>query len=342
MLELDLYRSMARQRAVEMALGELWHRGLVPGEMHLGTGEEAVVAGVLAHREPGDRFAIDHRPSTVMTEVGVDPRAILAECIGREEGLCGGQGGHMHLYSKEHLAASSGIVGSAGPAAVGFALAAKVQEPGAVAFAFFGDGAANQGMLLESLNLASAWSLPVLFVCKDNGWAIATRTAEVTGGDLRARAQAFGLAADEVDGGDATMVWSAAATLLARVRTGKGPAFLLAHVPRLDGHLLGDPLVRMAKKPLTEGGATTRDLLRGLFGRKGSGLGGRAKSVGHLLGLMASARGAERGNRQDPLVRLAKRLEGHRDEVSAIDEEVLLPVADALRAVAGDDQEEAA
>src|SRR4030042_416765 len=134
--------------------------------MHSGTGEEAIIAGVVTQLREGDAMALDHRGTAALLMRGVDPVLILRELLGRPDGLCGGMGGHMHLFSPAHLAASSGIVGAAGPAAVGFALANLHLRPGKVAVAFFGEGATNQGMLLESWNLAAAWKLPVLFVCK--------------------------------------------------------------------------------------------------------------------------------------------------------------------------------
>ena len=166
---LDLYRAMARARAFELLQAELWEQGLISGEMHLGTGEEAIAAGITAHLEPGDAVALDHRPTPVLTLLGVDPVRMLKEELGREDGLCRGNGGHMHLFSKEHLAASSGIVGSSGPLAAGFALAAKHLRPRSLAVAFFGDGAANQGVLMESLNIAALWKLPLILVCENNG-----------------------------------------------------------------------------------------------------------------------------------------------------------------------------
>ena len=178
-----LYELMYKARAFELALAELWSQGLISGEMHLGTGEEAIAAGVAAHLEQGDAVALDHRGTPILTLLGVDLTSMLKEMLGREDGLCRGRGGHMHLFAPERLAASSGIVGSSAPIAAGFALAAKRLRPGRVGVAFFGDGALNQGMLLEALNLAVAWSLPAIFVCKDNGWAITTRSSSVTGAE---------------------------------------------------------------------------------------------------------------------------------------------------------------
>ena len=136
----SLYSLMLKSRLLEEAVVKLWHDGLISGEMHLGTGEEAVNAGVVAHLREGDAMALDHRGTAALMMRGVDPVLILREMLGRPDGLCGGKGGHMHLFSKAHLAASSGIVGASGPAASGFALSAQYLRPGAVAVAFFGEG----------------------------------------------------------------------------------------------------------------------------------------------------------------------------------------------------------
>lgn len=174
----SLYAMMKKSRLFEEAIAQLWKAGLISGEMHLGTGEEAVLAGVIPHLRQGDAMAVDHRGTAAFLMRGIDPVLLLREMLGRPDGLCGGMGGHMHLFSKEHLSASSGIVGATGPAAVGFAMAVQTLHPGAISVAFFGEGAMNQGMLMESINLAAVWNLPVLFVCKDDGWAITTKPGD--------------------------------------------------------------------------------------------------------------------------------------------------------------------
>ncbi|RKX74516.1 MAG: thiamine pyrophosphate-dependent dehydrogenase E1 component subunit alpha, partial [Spirochaetes bacterium] len=218
-----MYALMLKSRLFEEAVSKLWYDGLISGEMHLGTGEEAIIAGVITHLKDGDAMALDHRPTAAMLMRGVDPVLILREMLGFPDGLCSGMGGHMHLFSREHLAASSGIVGAEGPTAAGFALAAQYLRPGSVAVAFFGDGAMNQGMLMESMNLASVWRLPLLFVCKDDGWAITTQSHRVTGGDLKERARGLGVPAFEVDGADASAVWEAALKAIESARSGEGP-----------------------------------------------------------------------------------------------------------------------
>jgi TPP-dependent pyruvate/acetoin dehydrogenase alpha subunit len=275
----SLYALMLKSRLFEEAIAKLWHDGLISGEMHLGTGEEAIIAGVVAHLREGDALALDHRGTAALLMRGVDSVLVAREMLGYPDGLCGGMGGHMHLFSKEHLATSSGIVGAEGPAAAGFALAAQYSGLDAVAVAFFGEGAMNQGMLMESMNLASVWNLPVLFVCKDDGWAITTQSVTGTGGDLNERAKGLGVAAVEVDGCDVSMVWEAARTAIERARSGHGPTFLHARCVHFEGHFLGFQLLRVARDPLREmpgiaipltqsilrpSGATLRDRLAGL------------------------------------------------------------------------------
>lgn len=274
-----LYALMLRSRLFEEAIASLWHDGLISGEMHLGTGEEAIIAGVVAHLREGDGMALDHRGTAALLMRGVDPVLILRELLGYPDGLCGGMGGHMHLFSKEHLAAASGIVGAEGPAAAGFALSAQHLRPGGIAVAFFGEGAMNQGMLMESMNLASAWNLPLLFVCKDDGWSITVQITSMTGGDLNERARGLGVPAIEVDGRDVQAVWEAAGRAIESARSGKGPAFLHARCVHFEGHFLGLQLIRMARDPLREmprvalpltgaflhpGGATFGERLAGL------------------------------------------------------------------------------
>src|SRR5512137_2711929 len=216
----SLYRQMLRSRRFEESVKVLWEKGGISGEMHLGIGEEAIAAGVVDHLREGDAMALDHRGTPPLVVRGVDLVSLLREFLGIENGLCSGMGGHMHLFSPKHLAASSGIVGAAGPFAAGFAMAAQYLRPGNIAVAFFGDGAMNQGMLMESLNLAVAWKLPVLFVCKDNALAIATESPKVTGGHLLERATGFGLKAVEVDGSDVEQVWMVANEEISRLRGG--------------------------------------------------------------------------------------------------------------------------
>lgn len=317
-----LYRQMARARAYELAVEDLWNRGLVSGEMHLGTGEEAIAAGVVTHLEDGDGLALTHRCSPALVVRGVPLVPMLREILGREDGLCRGRGGHMHLYSRDHLAATSGIVGASLPTAAGFALANRLLHPGRIAVAFTGTGAMNQGMALETLNLAAAWKLPLLIVCIDNGWAVTTTSEAVTGGDLVTRAGAFGLSADRVDGNDVAAVFTKAGRLVDRARKG-APCFLLATCPRLDGHFLGDPLLKMSRQPIAEGSATFGKVMSSAVSRGGGGLKDRAGGLTQMMSVMAKARRVpDRGGRGDPLTIARKALKKFPLEVQRVDREV--------------------
>lgn len=275
-----LYRSMSRIRAFEEAVRVLWNEGRISGEMHLCLGEEALAAGVMAHHREGDAVSCDHRPHGQFVARGVDLRAVLAELMGLESGLCAGRGGHMHLFSKPHLIATTGIVGAPAPLGAGFALALKRLEKGAVAFAFGGDGAANQGLFFETLNLAAVWKLPLVLVCKDNGWAVTTWSRSVTAGDHVERARAFGLHAESVDGMDPVAVFEAAGRAVTHARAGHGPAFLHARCTRLEGHFLGDQMVRTVRDP------------------------GQNRETGRTVAVNATARGGRLRDRVLGLVRM--------------------------------------
>ncbi|MCP4897792.1 MAG: thiamine pyrophosphate-dependent dehydrogenase E1 component subunit alpha [bacterium] len=315
-----LYRLMLLSRLVEEAIGKLWHEGKISGEMHSGIGEEAIIAGTVSHLGDGDAMALDHRSTSPMVMRGIDPAAIIRECLGRADGLCHGMGGHMHLYSKEHLAASSGIVGAAGPAACGFALAHQHLRPNKVALAFFGEGAMNQGMLMESLNLASTWKLPVIFVCKDNGMAITTPSRQVTAGDLCERARSFDITTTSVDGADVESVWTAAANLVERARSGRGPGFLHATCSRPEGHFLGDPLLRIVRRPITELKDKVGPLLSASSSLSGSSVGERIHSLSSITGILGRAADMITCRGWDPIRRYLQRLDldpAHRSSIEA-------------------------
>lgn len=331
-----LYRQMARARAFELAVEDLWNRGLISGEMHLGTGEEAVAAGVVTHLEDGDGLALTHRCSPALVIRGVPLTPMVAELLGREDGICKGRGGHMHLFCEDRMAATSGIVGASLPTAAGFALANRRLRPGRIAVAFTGTGAMNQGMALETLNLAVAWELPMLIVCIDNGWAITTTSEQVTGGRLTDRARSFGLEVDRVDGTDVAAVYKIAGRLMSRARSGK-PGFLLATVPRLDGHFLGDPLLKMARKPVTEGRETFGRVLSAAVSREGGGLRDRAGGMTRMMSVMARARRVPfRLDKGDPMVAARKALRKFPQECDRIDREAFEEIEAAVAAGLGD------
>jgi pyruvate dehydrogenase E1 component alpha subunit len=212
----------------------------------------------------------------------------------------------MHLFAPELLAASTGIVGATGPMAAGFALAAQHLRPGCVAVAFFGEGAMNEGALLEAMNLAVVWHLPILFVCKDNRWAITTHSPSITGGNLADRARALGMQAVEIDGTDVLAVHDAAETCLERAREGSGPSFLLAACTHLDGHCLGDQLLAAARHPLSGLGPIALPLARSALCLRGAPVRQRLAALSDIL--TRSQRASTAIRRQgDPLAK-AKQL----------------------------------
>lgn len=298
-----LYRLMLRARIFEEAVRSLWLQGLISGEMHLGMGEEGIVAGVTAHLEPADAQALDHRGTPPLVMIGVDLELILRELLGLSTGLCGGNGGHMHLFSPEHRAASSGIVGAAGPTGAGFALAAQMLRPGSLAVAYFGEGAINQGMLMESFNLAVAWKLPVLFICKNNGWSITTRSPTVTAGDPTQRAKGFGLPVWEADGWEVDRVWQAARQAIKPIRAGAGPAFLHVRCLHLEGHFLGDPLLRVGRNPIAESREIAPPLARSAVDSGGDSPVRRAAGLGSMTMTIARSVFDDKARRRDPIAR---------------------------------------
>jgi pyruvate dehydrogenase E1 component alpha subunit len=326
-----LYGSTLKSRLFEEAVARLWCDGLISGEMHLGTGEEAIIAGVVTQLREGDAMALDHRGTAAMLMRGVDPVLILRELLGRPDGLCGGMGGHMHLFSREHLAASSGIVGAEGPAAAGYALSAQSLRPGAIAVAFFGDGAMNQGMLMESMNLASAWKLPVLFVCKDDGWAITTESVKVTGGDLVERVRAFGIPTADVDGCEVFEVWEAARSAIERARGGQGPSFLHARCIHLEGHFLGFPLAQGMSDTIREMPRTVLPLAQSVLTPGGAALRERVTGMKTFLGTVRSAfSDPRRDPENDPVRRLRKALPSDPERLQGLEEQVEKEISRAL------------
>jgi TPP-dependent pyruvate/acetoin dehydrogenase alpha subunit len=326
-----LYALMLKSRLFEEAIAKLWRDGLISGEMHLGSGEEAVIAGVITHLREGDAIALDYRGTAALLMRGVDPVLILRELLGRSEGLCGGMGGHIHLYSKEYLAASSGIVGAGGPTAAGFALAAQYLRPAAVSVAFFGDGAMNQGMLMESMNLASVWKLPVLFVCKNDGWAVTTQSAEVTGGHLNERARGLGVPAIDADGFDVSAVWAAAFVAIERARSGQGPTFLHARCVHLEGHFLGYQLTRIVRDPLREMPEIAGPLARAFLKLGGASLRERMAGLKTVItAVLSTARDPRRDLDDDPLHRARVKLQSEPARLKELEDQIELEITHVL------------
>jgi pyruvate dehydrogenase E1 component alpha subunit len=313
------YENMFRSRLFEEAITQAWQAGHISGEMHLGVGEEAIVAGTVLQLQDGDAMALDHRGTAPLVMRGVDLTLLFREMLGQADGLCKGQGGHMHLFSKEHLASSSGIVGAAGPAAAGFALANRYLRPGKVALAFFGEGAMNQGMLLESMNLAVVWKLPVVFICKDNQWAITTPSRSVTGGSLTERAGSFGMPSVQIDGNDVEAVWKAARKAIDRARAKKGPTFLQAACSHPEGHFLGDPLLRIARHPVKEMKKVARPLFKSVTKAGGASALKRTGGLGTVTSLIGKTTKTQVFDHKDPVKIVRGRLAADKGRLKTLE-----------------------
>jgi TPP-dependent pyruvate/acetoin dehydrogenase alpha subunit len=248
----ELHRQMVRARVFEETMQQVYQEGKtpafdiaagpVPGEMHLAAGQEPVAAGVCAHLRPTDAVTATHRPHHIALAHGMDMGKLAAEIFGKDTGLGHGKGGHMHLFDAATNFGCSGIIAEGIPTAVGAALAFKKQERDDVAVAFFGEGAANQGAFHESLNLAALWTLPVVFVCEDNAWAISVpRDRSTAVPDNSVRAAAYGMPGSLVTDNDVVAVYETAGVAVDRARRGLGPSLIEVRTDRLFGHFEGDP-----------------------------------------------------------------------------------------------------
>jgi acetoin:2,6-dichlorophenolindophenol oxidoreductase subunit alpha len=240
-LQLQMLESMLRIRVFETAANQLYLSAKMPGLTHLYIGEEAVAVGVCSALRVDDVITSTHRGHGHCIAKGADVRLMLCELLGKEEGYCRGKGGSMHIADHAHgnLGANAIVGGSAG-IATGAAFSARRLGTDRVAVCFFGDGALGQGLLYEVMNMASLWSLPVIYVCENNLYNEYTHYAEVTAGSITDRAHAFGIPAEEVDGQDVLAVRAATERAVARARAGDGPSFLLAATYRYHGHHVGD------------------------------------------------------------------------------------------------------
>uniref|UniRef100_UPI00333FEBED thiamine pyrophosphate-dependent dehydrogenase E1 component subunit alpha n=1 Tax=Castellaniella defragrans TaxID=75697 RepID=UPI00333FEBED len=251
---LHCYRKMRMIREFEERLHVDFARGDIPGFVHLYAGEEATGVGVIHHLGDGDRITSTHRGHGHCIAKGVDVVSMMKEIYGKQGGACNGKGGSMHIadLSKGMLGAN-GIVGAGAPLICGAALAAKFRGKGEVGITFFGDGASNQGTVLESMNLAAAWDLPMIFVIENNGYAEATSRHYATAVDSYIdRAAGFGIPGVTVDGIDFFAVHEAAGEVIRRAREGGGPSVLECKVVRFYGHFEGDAQTYRAPGELEE------------------------------------------------------------------------------------------
>jgi pyruvate dehydrogenase E1 component alpha subunit len=264
---LRAYRSMCTIRQFEERVHAEFATGDIPGFVHLYAGEEASAVGVCMNLTERDSIASTHRGHGHCIAKGCDVAGMMAEIYGRKSGLCAGKGGSMHIADLDRgMLGANGIVGGGAPLACGAALTAKTLKTGAVAVAFGGDGASNQGTTAEAMNLASVWRLPVVFVLEDNGYAESTASAWSIGGDPLVRAEGFGIPGVRVDGHDFFAVHAAAGEAIARARDGGGPGFLHLKLARYFGHFEGDGMTYRAPDEVAKLRAE-RDCLK-LFRRR--------------------------------------------------------------------------
>lgn len=250
MAELDndrliwMFTQMARIREFEERVKRTFedHPGVIRGHTHLADGAEASIVGSLATLEPGDQLMATYRCHGYPLALGTDPKAIMAEIYGRKDGLCGGYGGSMHLCDPGRgFLGTSGIVGQGIPQATGVAFAAQLRGENQVILCFFGDGASKQGAFHESLNLASLWKLPVVYIMENNNYNVATRSEQedanaAAGEPLSVKAKAYSMPGVTLDGGDPIAVHEAVAAAAGRARAGNGPTLIESKVYRLSAH----------------------------------------------------------------------------------------------------------
>ena len=217
-------------------------RGNIPGSVHLYIGEEAVATGAIAHLNKEDYIMSTHRGHGHLIAKGGETSRMMAELFAKKTGYCLGKGGSMHIADIDiGMLGAAGIVGSGIPIATGAALSAKLRGTDQVTIAFFGDGAANIGRFHEGINLASVWSLPVVFICENNLWAVSVPTSVSTNiANIADRAIGYGIPGITVDGMDVMAVYEAVGEAVARARSGKGPTLIEAKTYRFRGHFEGD------------------------------------------------------------------------------------------------------
>jgi pyruvate dehydrogenase E1 component alpha subunit len=248
--ELQAYRRMLLIRRFEEKAGQLYGMGLIGGFCHLYIGQEAIVTGIMMVAQEGDQTITSYRDHGHMLACGMDPSLVMAELTGRRSGQSKGKGGSMHMFSKEKgFFGGHGIVGAQVPLGTGLAFANRYRGQNNVCFTYFGDGAANQGQVYESFNMAELWKLPVVYVVENNRYAMGTsvsRSSALT--DFSRRGQSFNIPGEQVDGMDVRAVKAAAGRAGAWCRAGNGPMILEMQTYRYRGHSMSDPAKYRSKE----------------------------------------------------------------------------------------------
>ena len=250
----DMLLKIYRIRFFEETIKNLYFEDLITGPLHLYIGEEAVAVGACSVLRQSDYIVSTHRGHGHCIAKGGNLKKMMAELLGRETGYCKGRGGSMHLADhKIGILTCSGIVGGGIPAAVGAGFSSSYRNSGQVTVSFFGDGATNQGSFHESLNLASLWKLPVIFVCENNRYAITVPTTRSTSiKNIADRAVSYGIPGKVVDGMNVLAVYEAVKEAVDRAREAKGPSLIETKTYRFEGHWVGDPIVYRTDEEVKE------------------------------------------------------------------------------------------
>ncbi|MEM7425059.1 MAG: pyruvate dehydrogenase (acetyl-transferring) E1 component subunit alpha [Pseudomonadota bacterium] len=242
--ELQAYKDMLLIRRFEEKAGQMYGMGLIGGFCHLYIGQEAVVVGMQMALEEGDQVITSYRDHGHMLACGMDAKGVMAELTGRRGGYSKGKGGSMHMFSREkNFFGGHGIVGAQVPLGAGLGFSNKYRGTDRVSVTYFGEGAANQGQVYESFNMASIWKLPVIFVIENNGYAMGTavKRSAAKSEEMYARGAAFGIPGEQVDGMDVRAVRAAGEKAVAHCRAGNGPYILEMRTYRYRGHSMSDP-----------------------------------------------------------------------------------------------------
>jgi pyruvate dehydrogenase E1 component alpha subunit len=249
-----LYHDMLLIRRFEERAGQLYGMGLIGGFCHLYIGQEAVVVGLMGAAQSGDQQVTSYRDHGHMLAQGIDPKAVMAELTGRSTGLSHGKGGSMHMFSSEKkFFGGHGIVAAQVPIGTGLAFANKYRGSKAVTLTYLGDGAANQGQVYESFNMAELWKLPVIYVIENNQYAMGTSVARSSAvSDFSKRGVSFGIPGVNVDGMDVEAVQQAGFEAMEYCRAGKGPIILSMNTYRYRGHSMSDPAKYRTREEVTE------------------------------------------------------------------------------------------
>lgn len=247
---LHYYEQMLLIRRFEEKAGQLYGMGLIAGFCHLYIGQEAIAVGMKANMIEGDKVITTYRDHGHMIAVGSDPKAIMAELLGRKDGCSQGKGGSMHLFDLEkHFYGGHGIVGASVPIGAGLAFADKYNETNNVTFCYFGDGAAHQGQVYEAFNMAKLWNLPILFIIENNHYAMGTSVSRASSVDqLHKRGIGFNIPGVLINGMDVFTVIEEGKKAVDYVRSGKGPMIVEFDTYRYRGHSMSDPATYRSKE----------------------------------------------------------------------------------------------